>query len=62
MKNQIKKLSFDKESLAKTITSLKTESQKKNMGNLQEQNMQKSENIIKLQREIDKLRIELKEK
>ena len=60
LKNQIKKYSFDKESLTKTINTLKTESQKKNMGNLQEQNMQKSEHIIKLQMEIDKLKSELK--
>ena len=42
LKNQVKKLTFDKESLSQTISALKTESQKKNMNNLQEQNMQKS--------------------
>ena len=50
LKNQVKKLTFDKESLSQTISALKTESQRKNMSNLQEQNMQKSENIVKLQR------------
>ena len=50
LKNQVKKLTFDKESLSQTISALKTESQRKNMNNLQEQNLQKSENIVKLQR------------